>query len=172
MLQRQYIFANRRAYNIAGTMAYIANLHQEDDLISEDTYENVMAQLSAFKFIYADSQDYIQDLYNGMLMPTGLWLHAYGIEEVSQFPIPEEDASVGTFDITLSDIDSDEECIDSDDEEDMCIGTVVIAELVLEDAIERGLQPEGINHDDFVLDMEGFDDDSISEPDAKRTRTE
>ncbi len=141
-IERQYIFANRRAYTIAGTIAYIDNLYREDDRINDWHYSSVCGLLGSFKYYLDDSQDWMPDLYTGMFLPTEVWLIKYGIEETTRYQMPVEDATVATFDLTDSSLDmnEDEECIESDEEDEIVVGHIVISALVREDMIERGFE--------------------------------
>lgn len=154
--QREYIFCNDTAYNIMGTMAYIENLFRNDRTIVEWRYEAIMSQLSSFKFEPAGRVDFIEHCYNGIFTPVDLWLREFGIEEDIGHWVRAYDDSVSTFPPEGLDGDYDsEECIASDDEEELCIGHQIIMELINEDREERNLGPD---NDGMVTDDWGVSD--------------
>jgi hypothetical protein len=99
-----------------------------------------MAQLSNFKFVLDDSQDFIEHPYTGVFTPTEMWLVEFGIEEaIAHWVIDVDDITVGTFDMTESSDDDTEEAIASDDEDELIVGHHIIMEMIREHAHELGL---------------------------------
>ena len=164
-IQREFIFANDKAYNIHSTMSYIENLYHNERTITDWRYESIMAQLSNFKFVLDDSQDFIEHPYNGVFTPTDLWLQEFGIEEpVAHWVIDVDDITVGTFDITESSDDDTDEAIASEEEEEMIFGHHIIMEMIREYGEERGLGPD---NDGMVTDDWGEGSEQTDETDTE-----
>lgn len=160
--QREYIFCNDTAYNITSTMAYVENLYRNERTIVEWRYESIMSQLSSFKFEPSGMADFVEHCYNGVFTPIDLWLREFGIEEDIGHWIGSSD-TVTTFPVDCESVyGGSEDAIESEDEEEMCIGHQVIMEMIAEDRLELGLAPDndGIVTDDWGVSSHDSDYDT------------
>lgn len=99
-----------------------------------------MAQLSNFKFEDLDEHTFIEHPHTGIFTPAGMWLREFGIEQVAfVWNLIDDDDTIATFDVTLSDGEDEDECIQSDEEDDLVIGQNVIRQLVFDDARRNGM---------------------------------
>ena len=139
-IQRECIFINGKGYNITDTMAAMVAAHEEHRL-NQGVYESIMAQLSMMRFqLHVDRNLFIEHPFTGMYFPITNWFDHFGIEDTT-FDIIETDDedTVATFPLLYSDISSDEECIEDEEEEELVIASHIINEMIREDMEERGM---------------------------------
>ena len=136
-IEREYVFIGVKAYNIQHTIAYLANLYFNDrDGIEQPVFESICAQLSCMKWETPYFGDFMEYPYTGMLIPLSIWMQEFGIEEnITGWLVADaqansalDDGTIGTFTIDSIETD-DEECISSEDEEELGIATMIVYDL-------------------------------------------
>ena len=148
-IETAFYFINNTAYHIESTMAYVSNIYESNNVMYHGTYDSIMAILSTMKFNREYRFQLIPDCLTGIVRPTDLWMQEYGIEYMYSGWIGADQLdqdSIVTFPCDIQSDHDDEECIESEDEEELCVGQHIIMELVREDAEERGLFDEAANN--------------------------
>lgn len=131
-IERTLYFANGVAYHLQATASRMNLLFENCDDEEYLLIHNIIKRLQDIAFT-SERVDFIPDPFSGVLTVTEQWFADHGVEVDED----DDEITLGTFDVTLeSDDDMDEdECIESDEEVELCIGAHVLAQL------NRGLFP-------------------------------
>ena len=124
MYLRTLVFFHGKCYNLVDTQHKMEHMFQTSDDITMDRMDNIQAKLSELAWIpIVDPDEFIVDPFTDLYIPIDIWFGEFGVEEQyhEQF---DDELTISTFDITITDDEeSVEECI-SDEEESMIVDIV------------------------------------------------
>ena len=158
MMERNFIFANMQAYDIARTIAYIEGLYHSsnEQFFPSSRLDEIISVLMDFKFIKKiDLEEMLPDPNNGVLMCMDMWLQEHGYVD---HPVLFQDFdSIATYSVTDDEMTLEgEEYIESEDEEELCIATRILGDLNAETQDLDDLFIYGHDQDDPEARLDSF----------------
>ena len=131
---RDIIFTNGTAYCIGDTLHYLHVMFvRNHETVTVWDYENCVEWLTNARFSNEiDMEDFIPNLFNGVLTPIDIWLAEFGVEDVTLHNFMET-----VEENSLADYDSDfelegNEQISEDEELEIVLGTASLRDLALD----------------------------------------
>lgn len=163
-LERKFIFCNETAYDIALTMAKMEELYSNtaEEAFPYHVLESILATLSDCRFLVCLSTDELMPCPGvGGLLPLDMWLRRYGVvdHQVEYYLNDDIETLSLTESEALATVDEDEECIEDDEEEELCFGVHLIGNLMAETQDLDELYELGHDQDDIMDQFDSFLDE-------------
>jgi hypothetical protein len=139
-IERNLIFANGNAYDIAATAQYIRDVYNRfnnENIFPESRLAECIAVLEDMRFLVEiDADEMMPDIYTGVLTVWPLWMRDHGVFDHRLSDLLLDAASIETISISDDPAWDDEQDIDSEEEAEMIIGAHVLAEMYAEDQFD------------------------------------
>lgn len=119
MIERNIFFCNYQAYNIAETISHVY-LCRDRLNIPLEIFDSVISDLIDLKYLVVTHDDPMVDLYTHQMIPRTAWFRRFGIADTT---FDADDSTVGTFDIEMSNLTTEGDSIDADDEQRLVLGS-------------------------------------------------
>ena len=130
-ITRELIFTNRRAYCITDTVNFMHDMrdrHDEEEF-PPYVYDAIISTLEdQYYLVEVDQDEFIPDPLTGVLTLLDLWLLRWGVQDRTMAYFNGDDATIDTFDVTLSD-DTFEEAITAEEEDEMLVGAHILLDM-------------------------------------------
>lgn len=169
MIERNFIFCNRNAYDIERTINHIHDIFHDHDeeFFPHYRLEAIVSVLMDFKFLVSfDMDTMLPNPYNGCETCIDIWLSQFGVVDHPITYADEWTVATWTTNGSLSEMEG-EECITAEEEDELVTAVAILSEMNAETQNLDVLGIFGHDQDEIMDQFDSFLDGNVEEDTEK-----